>query len=189
MDFGGAAKSSVPPARRWPCLSLGGFTEKWGWLLLLGVVADAFLTPAKSHGRAFTTFYWRKWLSHPVYETKRTNANRLIRFDSVRVAFVRLVHRVGQPSCRTRGELHAVKKSCAFDFFFFLILRWSGKIKLKLPHMTSIKRTSCVNLTRRSRCNSSSCCCYRARGHVNPDLIPRDPLRWRWPPGDALVSG
>ena len=31
---------------------------------------------------------------------------------------------------------------------------------------------SCVNLTRRSRCNSSSSrCCYRARGHVDPVVV------------------
>ena len=35
-------------------------------------------------------------------------------------------------------------------------------------HTSTYISDTCVNLTRRSRCNSSSRCCYRARGHVDP---------------------
>ena len=35
---------------------------------------------------------------------------------------------------------------------------------------------SCVNFTRRSRCNSSSRCCYRASGHVDPACSRDNPL-------------
>ena len=39
---------------------------------------------------------------------------------------------------------------------------------LKLPQLPRIIYMPCTNLTRRSRYNSSSRCCYRARGHVDP---------------------
>ena len=42
------------------------------------------------------------------------------------------------------------------------------KMKLKLPHFHVRIRYMCVSLTRRSRCNSSSRCWYRARKHVDP---------------------
>ena len=41
-----------------------------------------------------------------------------------------------------------------------------GKNKAKAPTLSCIKYS--VNLTRSSRCNSSSRCCYLARGHVDP---------------------
>ena len=38
-----------------------------------------------------------------------------------------------------------------------------GKNKAYAPTLPRIRYMSCVDLTRRSRCNSSSRCCYRAR--------------------------
>ena len=46
-----------------------------------------------------------------------------------------------------------------------------GKIypgKAEAPSLPRTRYMSCVRLTRRSRCNSSSRCCYRAREHVDP---------------------
>ena len=52
--------------------------------------------------------------------------------------------------------------------FLFFILRRMGKNKAEAPTLPRAKYMPSVNLTRRSRCNSSSRCCYRACGHVDP---------------------
>ena len=45
--------------------------------------------------------------------------------------------------------------------------KWVGGGNGATPTLARI-RYMCFNLTRRSRCNSSSRCCYRAREHVDP---------------------
>ena len=51
----------------------------------------------------------------------------------------------------------------------WLRLGWMGKNKAQAPTLAHTKYMfSCVNLTRRSRCNSSSRCCYRVPGDDDP---------------------
>ena len=69
-----------------------------------------------------------------------------------------------QPSFMDQ-QTHLVMAS-AFLFFSF-ILRRMGKNIAEAPILARIKYL-CVNLARRSCCNSSSRCCYRPRGYVDP---------------------
>ena len=55
-----------------------------------------------------------------------------------------------------------------FYYYFFSSGGWI-KIKLKLPHFhVCIRYINVFRFNPRSRCNSSSRCCYRAREHVDP---------------------
>ena len=56
-------------------------------------------------------------------------------------------------------------------FFLFSSSGGRVKIKLELPHFHVCIRYMCFNP--RSRCNSSSRCCYRAREHVDPAWYTR----------------
>ena len=63
-----------------------------------------------------------------------------------------------------------------YAFLFFLFSSSGGwvKIKLKLPHFhVCIYQIHVFRFNPRSRCNSSSCCWYRAREHVDPARYTR----------------
>ena len=63
--------------------------------------------------------------------------------------------------------LHTIVGS-DYSYIYIYILSSGGWVKVELKLPLPCIRYMCFNLSRRSRCNSSSRCCYRAREHVGP---------------------
>ena len=75
--------------------------------------------------------------------------------------------------------------------FYFLNPPGDGvNIKLKLPHLPRIRYMSCVNVNPTLQMQQRQLAPRLSGAWAGrPDLVPRDPVRWRRPPGGALVSG
>ena len=68
-------------------------------------------------------------------------------------------------------ESFSSRSPVLFIYLFIFILRRMGKNKSSAPTLPRIRCMSCFDLNPRSRCNSSSRCCYRARvipSHLSP---------------------